>query len=33
MSSKVDILGVYDSVYYADGEEVFKYNPRTEELT
>ena len=29
-SSQVDILGVYDSVYYTDGANVYKYNPRTQ---
>lgn len=33
MQSQVDILGVYDSVYYIDGSEVYKYNPRTQEIS
>lgn len=31
MQSQVDILGVYDSVYYTDGANVYKYNPRTQD--
>ena len=29
-SSQVDILGVYDSVYYTDGANIYKYNPKTQ---
>lgn len=29
--SQVDVLGVYNSVYYADGNKVYKYNPTTQE--
>ena len=32
-SSQVDILGVYDSVYYTDGYNVYKYNSKTQETT
>ena len=32
-SSQVDILGVYDSVYYTDGTNIYKYNPKTQNIT
>lgn len=32
MSQQVNLLGVYDYVYYSDKSSVYKYNPRTQEI-
>ena len=31
MSSQVNLLEIYDIVYYSDGSNIYKYNPKTQE--